>query len=605
MANNNLSEEDYLDSLLKAVSSPKEDEFDIEKELGLTEDFDADFEEEFQKELEAEFAMDKDEQVTHSIDITEAIQNMELPTNNSIFNSEDNSEDYSDEKAADEKAADEKAADEKAADEKGTDKEAADKKAIDIDEFAGQEDIYNIGNTSFTEENTKGKDKADSINHGYSLDEISSLMKSEAEAQSVDALFGEAAVETAPMENVADNIDLFANELESIVNPEGKPTKEELKAKLKAEKARIKANKKAAKEAAKLAKLAEKAEKAKAKAQPAVNENIPRGTATDNSDMNFTQALGDIFDNEPAPYKDKGMTAEEMSINNSVEEELAGLGLDDLFGSIGQETPNNMEAPGIIENLFDDEDNNDRPEIGSLDDIDDLEEKDKGKKKKGKKEKKKKEPKPKKPKKQKVPKVPKEDEIIKVPKGFLIVGISIAALLVAGVYLGGKNVYYQDKLEKAVYYYVNKDYKSAYKELGGLEMKPADEFFYEQVRIVMTVESNYDMFKSQMRLGNYSAGLDALLKGVKSFDIYQNQAREWEAFDDFEIALRRVVNALNKYYNITESKAREINLVESQREYSLIVSELAQKVIYDKDIPFDDETTISEPETTESETTVE
>jgi len=235
---------------------------------------------------------------------------------------------------------------------------------------------------------------------------------------------------------------------------------------------------------------------------------------------------------------------------------------------------------------------------------------------KPKKEKKKKEPKPKKvkPKKVKPKKPPKQkkaklpDEIIPIPWGLLGLGLSVTVLLVAAVTIGGDYYHYEKAMGRAVAYYIDKDYQSAYREISGLDIKEKDQFFYEQVKVVMTVESNYDMFKSMMRIGSYTEALDLLLKGVENFDLYQNDAREWEAFDDLEVSLRRVVDALNKYYGITESQAREINLIESRREYTSKVAELAKNVMYDKEVPFDDETTTAiENESTESsetETTV-
>ena len=46
--NNNMSDEDYLDSLLRAVS-PAKDDFDIDKELGLDDELNAEFEAEFER----------------------------------------------------------------------------------------------------------------------------------------------------------------------------------------------------------------------------------------------------------------------------------------------------------------------------------------------------------------------------------------------------------------------------------------------------------------------------------------------------------------------------------------------------------------------------
>jgi len=371
-----------------------------------------------------------------------------------------------------------------------------------------------------------------------------------------------------------------------------------LKEAKKAEKARIKANQKAIREAEKIARLAEKAD---ALEKGANNSSVSSVKAAPAS-------INDVFEsagarNREDDYETGGRTAEEKSIDNSVDDELAGLGLDNFFGEIEEEPTNqndNFSSYGNIAREEEPDDDSDEEEISSI----------KEKKTKPAKAKKPKKVKPPKPSKQKKPKKPKEpDEIIMLPKGLIILGLSFTVLIAAVATVGGNYSHYNKCMAKAVAYYVDKDYKSAYSQLAGLKIREEDEFFYQQLKVVMNVEANYDLFKSYMRIGLFEEALDALLKGVDNFDLYQNEARDWEAFDDLEVSLRRVVNALNKYFGITESRAREINLTDSQREYSKIVAELAANVVYDKNEPFEDETTtageIPSSDSGEDETTDE
>jgi len=99
--NNNISEEDYLDSLLRSVSGQTED-FDLDKELGITDEFDSDFETEFEAQLEKEFAIEDtdseittaslfDEEETVPIEINSKNQETEMAESNSIFKDDDTS----------------------------------------------------------------------------------------------------------------------------------------------------------------------------------------------------------------------------------------------------------------------------------------------------------------------------------------------------------------------------------------------------------------------------------------------------------------------------------------------------------------------------------
>jgi len=201
----------------------------------------------------------------------------------------------------------------------------------------------------------------------------------------------------------------------------------------------------------------------------------------------------------------------------------------------------------------------------------------KKKKEKKKKEKKVKPPKAKKQKKEKVKREKEPDEIIKISKGFLIFSFSLIILIVVLLNLGGKSDNYKKKTDEAVKYYVNKNYEMAYNSLYGLTMNKDDQFFYDQVHTIMLVNRHFSAYSSLIKLNNYNDGLFSLLRGVKMYDKYKEKARKLNCFDDLNVVLSWIDKGLLETYNLTESEAREINLIKDRYDYSKKIYSIADE----------------------------
>jgi len=335
--------------------------------------------------------------------------------------------------------------------------------------------------------------------------------------------------------------------------------------------------------------------------KPLPNEdyyNLPEDRAALNADEDeeipkgfFANLKAKLFSKKSKSEKDDDFDDEELTKEAPKKKEsftgdsdLDALGLEDIFNGTSDDSSDETEVVKQDISMFE---SGEEAQPSESDDEKSEEKEDK----KAKKEKKKKEKKPKEKKvKEKKPKPPKEpDEIIKIPIPALIIFISIMIFTIIGVTLGGSYYNYRTRMTKAVAYYVDDDYKSAYDELAGLTIKSEDEFFYHQIMIVMSVQSNYDTFKSMMELEQYVQALDYLLKGVDNFDLYQNEARDYESFDDMQVALDRITAALSYYFGITESEAREINLIEYKKDYSEAVYEIAANVNVPETLVFDDD----------------
>ncbi len=250
-----------------------------------------------------------------------------------------------------------------------------------------------------------------------------------------------------------------------------------------------------------------------------------------------------------------------------VDEEETGdaSGLDDIF-SLAEEENGYDENEELIKQM-------DRGEIDEEELLEDT--------KKKKKEKKKKEPKPKKPKKvkEKKPKKvkeKKEDVIIPIPKVFLIFAFSFLVLFIVILIFGGNFTHYNTCVKNATDYYVDKKYSEAYSEISGLEAKKEDEAFFTQLETVMFVMRHYETGRNLVVIGDYENGLDALLKGVKTFDKYQNVGRDFDCYDDMAYVLSWIDIELERVYGLTESDARNLNNIEDREEYAFEVRVIAK-----------------------------
>lgn len=282
------------------------------------------------------------------------------------------------------------------------------------------------------------------------------------------------------------------------------------------------------------------------------------GNSSDNVDINANESgNADMFNLD--------------AIANNAESDDYSFGLDMDFGE--EENQDLDENENLIRQM-------DRGEIDEEKILSEEGKEEKGKKK----EKKKKEKKPKKAKVKKVkaPRVkkPKEpDEIIPIPKVLLIFSFSFIVLLVICLIFGGNLKYYNEKMQRATTFYVNKDYEAAYGEISGLSIREKDQDFYNQVFTVMLVSHQYTAGKNLLTVGDYEQALHSYLKGIAMYDKYQNQARDLNCLDEMNGVLEQLNKELNDTFGLTESKARELNLLDSKEEYAYNVRTLAKKIM--------------------------
>lgn len=299
------------------------------------------------------------------------------------------------------------------------------------------------------------------------------------------------------------------------------------------------------------------------------NNEAVSDTVSNNADKGITEGTEyEDFDSSLALFDETIENNEDGKIS---ETEPFDIGLDLGFDEgLGDEKQLN-ENEQLIRQM----------DRGEIDEEELLEEKEKPKKKK--KEKKQKVKKVKAPKKKKVkkPKKIKEkepDEIIPIPKTLVILSFSLIILLTVVLIFGGKMNYYNNKMKTATSYYVNKNYSAAYSEIAGMDVKDEDIDFYNQVFTIMMVMRQYESGNSLVKLGDYESALDSYLKGITFYDKYQNKARELDCFDEMTEILGFIASELSDVYGLSESDARQLVLIEDREEYAFKVKVLAKEV---------------------------
>lgn len=123
--------------------------------------------------------------------------------------------------------------------------------------------------------------------------------------------------------------------------------------------------------------------------------------------------------------------------------------------------------------------------------------------------------------------------------------------------------------KNAMIYFTANQYELAYDEIAGLEPRKSDVVFFEQVQTVMYVLKQYNSYLSFYNIGMKEEALNSLLKGIDKYDKYYETADELGILDDMNSVLDKIYEALEESYNLSAEKANEIANIEDSADYSV------------------------------------
>ena len=172
--------------------------------------------------------------------------------------------------------------------------------------------------------------------------------------------------------------------------------------------------------------------------------------------------------------------------------------------------------------------------------------------------------KPKKEKKVKEKKVkepPKPGDILKIkPKSIILFLLFISGVILL-IELFNSAINYNISINSAQDYFVEGNYDKAFDELSGMNIKNKDKDLYNQITIVMYVQRQYESYQNYMDMNMKPEALDALVKGIKKYDTYYNDATNYDIANEYDAIKGQIVKALQDSFNMSEDQARTMTVM--------------------------------------------
>lgn len=168
----------------------------------------------------------------------------------------------------------------------------------------------------------------------------------------------------------------------------------------------------------------------------------------------------------------------------------------------------------------------------------------------------------------KKPKPPKEpDNTPPLPKKPVLLIFVMAASFLALVLVGTNLFGYSNSMDQAKQAYQLGDYKLAYAQVSGMEIKEADMDTYEKYRIMANAGGEYSAYQTFMTQGIYDMALDSLIRTIGRCDKYSAEAESYGCANELMNVRNQAVGALAGF-GLTEERAMELYAVDEREEYS-------------------------------------
>lgn len=171
--------------------------------------------------------------------------------------------------------------------------------------------------------------------------------------------------------------------------------------------------------------------------------------------------------------------------------------------------------------------------------------------------------------------VPEEPSRINRVGAGIIFGLFAA---IACVVIFGTNTFtYAQSVSNAKDYFSKKRYTRAYMQLAGLEIKEKDQKTYDRVVTVMYVNKQLNSYENYYNMEKYPEALDSLVKGLKRYNKYLEQAKELDIKQDLDYVKAGILDSLNESFGLEEGDVAYLLSMHDQEKYSQEIVRLSQE----------------------------
>lgn len=160
------------------------------------------------------------------------------------------------------------------------------------------------------------------------------------------------------------------------------------------------------------------------------------------------------------------------------------------------------------------------------------------------------------------------EERVKLKPAFMLFLATVIAVLTLSVTLLSDSYSYSNSMNAAQQNFVNGRYKEAYENLAGMKIKEEDQMFYDQVRLLMRLERQYDAFVNYSNLQMPKDALNALLQGMTIYYEAVDYAAANNLTEKVDQEKEILLYSLLNNYGIDEEHVKRICELEDTNDYT-------------------------------------
>lgn len=160
------------------------------------------------------------------------------------------------------------------------------------------------------------------------------------------------------------------------------------------------------------------------------------------------------------------------------------------------------------------------------------------------------------------------EERVKLKPAFVLFVATIIAVLTLSVTVLSDRYSYSNAMNSAQQNFVNGRYKEAYEKLAGVTIKKEDQMFYDQVRLLMRLERQYDAYVNYNNLQMPKEALNALLQGMTIYYEAVDYAAANNLTEKMDEKKETLLYSLLNNYGIDEEHVRQICELEDTNDYT-------------------------------------
>ena len=164
----------------------------------------------------------------------------------------------------------------------------------------------------------------------------------------------------------------------------------------------------------------------------------------------------------------------------------------------------------------------------------------------------------------------------RIPPKKIAAAAAFGASVGGAVILAANILSTQGYLQKARNAYYDKDYKTVYQAMFGMELDESKDEGLIKARseVIYKIQRRYDSYRINLKMGREMEALDALLQGIATYDYINADAEKYGVADEVDAVKETILNTLADKYSVDEAKARELINTEDALTYSIALSDI-------------------------------